>query len=147
MLMAVRLSSLAPHASRPFNPDIANAFFRAGEIEAWGRGIERIFTACREAGLPVPNFRFDGSGLWTEFAFAAEYLQSVQAKAPMKTPMKTSEQLLTLLRERPMLTLAEAAASLGKSSSAVARAAKKLREEGQLRYVGPQKGGHWEIME
>ena len=29
---------LSPHASRPFNPDIANAFFRAGEIEAWGHG-------------------------------------------------------------------------------------------------------------
>ncbi|MEP6905951.1 MAG: ATP-binding protein, partial [Gemmatimonadales bacterium] len=35
------------HASQPFNPDVANVFFRAGEIEAWGRGIERIFGACR----------------------------------------------------------------------------------------------------
>ena len=26
------------HSSQPFNPDIANVFFRAGEIEAWGRG-------------------------------------------------------------------------------------------------------------
>jgi len=34
----------AKHPSQPFNPDIANAFFRAGEIEAWGRGIERICT-------------------------------------------------------------------------------------------------------
>ena len=27
---------LGEHASSPFNPAIANAFFRAGEIEAWG---------------------------------------------------------------------------------------------------------------
>jgi len=33
---------LRKHSSEPFNPDIANAFFRAGKIEAWGRGIERI---------------------------------------------------------------------------------------------------------
>ena len=33
---------MAKHASHPFNPDIANAFFRAGLIESWGRGIERI---------------------------------------------------------------------------------------------------------
>ena len=26
------------HPSRPFNPDVANCFFRAGLIEAWGRG-------------------------------------------------------------------------------------------------------------
>lgn len=33
---------LGEHSSRPFNPSIANVFFRAGEIEAWGRGIQRI---------------------------------------------------------------------------------------------------------
>jgi len=27
------------HSSHPYNPLVANAFFRAGEIEAWGRGI------------------------------------------------------------------------------------------------------------
>ena len=36
---------LSSHRSMPYNPDIANTFFRAGEIEAWGRGIERIITA------------------------------------------------------------------------------------------------------
>ena len=43
---------LGQHPSRPFNPDVANAFFRAGEIETWGRGIQRILEACREAGTP-----------------------------------------------------------------------------------------------
>ena len=38
---------LGPHPSQPFNPDIANAFFWAGEIETWGRGIDRVFRACR----------------------------------------------------------------------------------------------------
>jgi ATP-dependent DNA helicase RecG len=45
------------HPSQPFNPDIANTFFRAGEIEAWGRGIERIFEACRKAETPEPELR------------------------------------------------------------------------------------------
>jgi hypothetical protein len=45
---------LREHASFPYNPNIANAFFRAGEIEAWGRGIQRIFQACREANTPEP---------------------------------------------------------------------------------------------
>ena len=30
---------LAKHASQPANPDIANAFFLAGKIESWGRGV------------------------------------------------------------------------------------------------------------
>ena len=33
---------MSKHASKPFNPLIANAFFRAGMIESWGRGIEKI---------------------------------------------------------------------------------------------------------
>ena len=36
---------LRQHASKPFNPDIANAFFWAGEIESWGRGVQRISLA------------------------------------------------------------------------------------------------------
>lgn len=30
---------LGSHKSRPYHPLIANAFYRAGFIESWGRGI------------------------------------------------------------------------------------------------------------
>lgn len=40
--------------SGPFNPDIANTFFRSGQIEARGRGIERMMHICLEAGQPTP---------------------------------------------------------------------------------------------
>ena len=46
---------LAKHASAPFNPDLANAFFRAGLVEAWGRGIERMLETCRQAGQDDPE--------------------------------------------------------------------------------------------
>jgi ATP-dependent DNA helicase RecG len=98
-------------------------------------------------GRYYQHLRFESSGLWTEFSFAEAYLQSIQAKTPIETPVKTSAQILTLLREQPTLRLVDAAALLGKSHSAVARSAKKMREEGRLRHVGPKKGGHWEIME
>ena len=60
---------LSSHRSMPYNPDIANTFFRAGEIEAWGRGIERIITACKNDGFSTPEFRYDASGIWTTFKF------------------------------------------------------------------------------
>lgn len=72
-------------------------------------------------------------------------------KAPVKTLVKgrvsTGDALLAVLAAHPAATLAEAAAHLGKSVSAIERAARRLREDGRLRYVGPQKGGHWEVME
>lgn len=47
---------MGKHSSRPYNPSIANVFYLAGLIESWGRGIEKICSACTAAGLPKPAF-------------------------------------------------------------------------------------------
>ena len=62
------------HASQPFNPDIANAFFRAGMIESWGRGIDRIMVLCEKNGIPAPKLSYDSSGLWIEFRLGSQSL-------------------------------------------------------------------------
>jgi len=51
------------HASLPPNPDIANAFFRCGYIDTWGRGTIKLIDSCIEYGLPEPSFESDGSGI------------------------------------------------------------------------------------
>ena len=43
---------MEPHDSVPYNPDIANVFYRAGFIENWGRGIETICSACKVLETP-----------------------------------------------------------------------------------------------
>ncbi|MDR1343196.1 MAG: putative DNA binding domain-containing protein [Prevotellaceae bacterium] len=58
---------LQEHSSRPYNPDIANAFFRSGYVESWGRGIEKITEQCTAAGLPAPQFSPKGSDFWVTF--------------------------------------------------------------------------------
>jgi ATP-dependent DNA helicase RecG len=45
------------------------------------------------------------------------------------------------------MTLAEVATTIGKSLSTVERASAKLVKTGQLKHIGPQKGGHWEVVE
>ena len=45
------------HKSRPYNPLIANTFFRAGFIEAWGRGIQKIKDSCILAGNDIPEYK------------------------------------------------------------------------------------------
>jgi ATP-dependent DNA helicase RecG len=42
--------------SNPHNPLIANGFFRSGQIEAWGRGIEKMRRGCIADDLPEPEF-------------------------------------------------------------------------------------------
>lgn len=71
---------LKKHASRPFNPDIANALFRSGYIESWGRGTIKIIRECKRAGLPEPIFVYDSSDISIEFRkdiYNEEYLNSL----------------------------------------------------------------------
>ncbi len=45
-----------PHPSRPWNPLIAQTFYRRGLIEAWGRGTLKIAELTHQAGLVAPEF-------------------------------------------------------------------------------------------
>ncbi|MBQ9275401.1 MAG: winged helix-turn-helix transcriptional regulator [Succinivibrio sp.] len=49
------------HASIPYNPTLAQVFYRAGFIEHWGRGIEKIFAACRALGTEPPYYELVGN--------------------------------------------------------------------------------------
>ena len=61
------------HASVPYNPAIGYVFFRTGMLEAWGRGIRRIATACEHAGNPAPEWKIEpGNGLWLEFRYSVD---------------------------------------------------------------------------
>ena len=44
------------HLSKPRNKLLAEIFFYAGFIEAWGRGTIKIVEKCLEQGLPEPDF-------------------------------------------------------------------------------------------
>lgn len=44
------------HPSKPYNPDIANTFFRAGYIESWGRGTIKMINACKAHKIAPPIF-------------------------------------------------------------------------------------------
>ena len=71
---------LQKHASKAYNPDIANAFFRSGYIESWGRGITKMTNLCLQAGLPKPSFYYKTSGIWAVFQkdiYNAEHLQTL----------------------------------------------------------------------
>jgi ATP-dependent DNA helicase RecG len=60
---------------------------------------------------------------------------------------KTPERILALLVTTPTLTIPEIANRLEKSSSAIERAIRKLRESGRLKRIGSAKTGHWQILD
>ena len=58
---------LKKHPSHAFNPTIANAFFRCGAVEAWGRGIGIIVNGAIEEKLLPPVFDASFGGLMVTF--------------------------------------------------------------------------------
>ena len=55
------------HSSYPRNPHIAEVFFKAGYIEAWGRGTTNMINECLASGLPEPVLEEDQGGLRVTF--------------------------------------------------------------------------------
>jgi len=158
---------LAEHPSNSYNPAIANAFFRSGEIETWGRGIQRIFATCTSEGTPKPVVSYQGNDLWIEFPYAKSYLQTISnthneneklderldEKVDEKVGERVGEtltpnrqQILRAMLENPKVSQKTLSDILGIASKNVESNIKFLKENKWIRRVGPAKGGHWEVL-
>ena len=132
------LQTLLPHESRPWNPMIAGTFYRRGIIETWGRGTLKIARLMREAGLEPPILSASPGAVIVTFLLPGE--------ASVETSEKTSEKILKAIRQNKFITIAELAAILGVTPRSIERNLQRLQNKDSLRRVGPDKGGHWEVL-
>lgn len=56
-----------PHISKPWNPLIANAFYRAGIIETWGAGTLNMIDFCQKNTNPAPIWTVDSMSVTVTF--------------------------------------------------------------------------------
>ena len=160
---------LGHHNSRPYNPLIANAFFRSGGIEAWGRGIEKIFGACRAAKAPKPKYKHKGDDFWTIFNFkkiksevdevlekkkgnpqdaTQESTQESTLKSTLKGTLKgTRLRIVEIILEKPTVTIPEIAVQLALNPRGIAKHISNLQNSNIIRRIGPDKGGYWEVVD
>lgn len=159
--------------SYPRNPHLAYAFFRAGLIEAWGRGIRRIIEECERARNPAPVWKPapDGTGMRVRFPFSDAWKAADREardgpqipttgrtspsetthKARHNTTHKTTQEsaagrILDCLRAEPKLTRSVLAERVGLTPDGVKYHLKKLKAEGVIRRAGSRKYGHWEVL-
>ena len=69
------------------------------------------------------------------------------AKVDRKGGQKTRDAILDMILRNSKVTSILMAESLGINRSAVSKHLKKMQKDGIIRRVGPDKGGHWEIMD
>lgn len=126
------------HISSPRNKLIANAFYRAGFIEHWGRGVEKICTAFKTAGLAEPIFENLCNG--TKIVIPRNKILTDESS------VKSSVKIVSLIEENPEITLDEIASRLNLTKRAIEKQVKQLRENGTIVRIGADNGGHWEIV-
>ena len=77
-------------------------------------------------------------------------MQIKEEKSSQKSSQKTtksSQKILELIKQNPNITTTELADNLKISRRAIAKQIATLKGSNQIRRIGPDKGGHWEIVE
>lgn len=142
----------APHESIPWNPLIANAFYRRGIIERWGRGTLKMADAAIAAGLPPPEIedaggcvtvRFRHSGMPAGFAGTAH---TGRSRMELQDLSQHQRNILNLLNqaERP-LALREINERVPDSVTVrqIKRALARLRKLGHVTVAGSGLSARW----
>ena len=62
------------------------------------------------------------------------------------TREKTREKILLLMKVSPKITTSQMAKKIGISPKGVEWQISKLKADGSIRRIGPDNGGHWEVM-
>jgi len=122
----------------------AEAFHPTGAVEVWGRGTNRVIAECKAHGILPPSFE-ERQG-WMVVTFRAPIAPVEAEGGPEGGTEKSSEKILDLVRQNPAFSAREIAEALGLTSRAVEKQLGKLKKEGRLKRIGPDKGGHWEVV-
>jgi len=140
------------------NERIADLFFRMDKVELAGTGIRRMREAMAAAGLPLPKIR--QSGFYTivfkrptgsevkkeEEDITNETTQESWVKKLGQKLGQNERKVLGIIDRNKFVTIPELAATLRISTTAVENNLAKLKSKKVLKRVGPDKGGHWEIV-
>lgn len=73
--------------------------------------------------------------------------EKMRVEMRVQMRVKTPDVILQQLSANPNMTLAEVAKQIGKSVTTVERTVAKLKLQGRLAFIGPKKGGRWQVIE
>lgn len=138
---------MGDHSSQPRNRHIAEVFYRAGFIESWGRGINKICEGMSNARLKMPVFMNETGGvtllIYRNMAFTAS---NELVNDGINDGIKLSQieiEVLHLINQDSQIVYLTFMKVLSISEATVTRAIRKLRKEGYILRKGSRKTGHW----
>ena len=90
------------HSSIPYNPKVADVLFKAGMIESWGRGFDKIKEECEANNTPLPEYEISERGIMVLCKPGEKYLKLLK-----KYGLGTKEENVTDARLIKILKLSE----------------------------------------
>ena len=142
------------HSSEPFNPNLAQVFFKSGLIEAWGRGFDKIRAGCEEYGGELPAYEISENGIMVLCKACPSYLEMLEnevdkvhgSEGKSERRLKSNSRILGILEDNPNMTREEIAAELNLSVSRIEKVIRQLRNEGKLIREGSARNGRWKVL-
>ncbi len=134
-----------PHESMPWNPFIANTFYRRGHIETWGRGTIKIAELLMQANREPLIVTSDMGAVTVTFRLPPrDGGVSGGVSGGVNGGVNTApESLLLYIVEHPGLHAKTLAEALNTPRRTVERLVKQLRDASLIEYVGaPKTGGY-----
>ena len=141
----IDLTTLKPHRK---NPLIANVFSQKGIVEELGSGTRKIFkyTPLISGGQEPLIEEEDVYKVTIPMETSMEEEHNDIQKSIQKSIQKTPERILSLIQANPYITKNEMASALNLSVPAISKQLAQLKNQGNIRREGPDKGGHWVLV-
>ena len=73
-------------------------------------------------------------------------IHNTSEKSNQKSSQKSDQKILSIMKSIPDITMAEIANATGLSIAGVKKNIRKLKDANLIRRVGPDKGGHWDVV-
>ena len=139
--------------SMPRNKKILDILYRSKNVEIQGSGIRKVLELC---AINDVRYTYYNNEYGFRFSFYRRNTNNNNINSTLtnnKTNDKTKRtnpldtQILSLLKENPIITREELAQKVNKTERTIQRSLERLKDEGKIVRIGNKVSGYWEIIE
>ena len=153
---------LQKHSSFPRNHNIANAFYKAGFVESWGRGFKKIAEEFEKAKLPLPTIEEECGGVMAviQRKTVDEIIQERESSGNVGenigrnvgdvSEFKLSERqtiIQNIISSNPTVTAKQMSETLSVTSRTIERDLSAMQKAGIIKHEGKDNAGTWVVLE
>ena len=130
------------------NKLLAEAFYLTGDIEKYGSGFKRI----RDELLQYPTMNLECKEIPNGFLVELSYTKQKTTtnieivENVVENVVENEKEIIKLLKMSSQFSASDLAKKMNLTERSIQRYLKILKDRKAIKRVGPDKGGHWEVL-